>query len=174
MWESFVVWASDPRVSGVLSVAGVLLSVVGFGITIFGVYRSRNAAEAAAQAARSVRDQLGRFNTATECASAIQVLEEIERLHRTGPFYLLPDRYTAARRSLVQIHHATTHLSDERRSKLQSAVTHIATMKVGVEKYLASDSSGETDSAFDSIKHNKIMAKQITELLVLLVELRNS
>src|SRR5215471_9371405 len=61
---------------------GDLASVVGFVITIYTLFRTKSAAEAARNAAMEVRDRQTRVNTVADFAQVLAIIEEIKRLHR--------------------------------------------------------------------------------------------
>lgn len=62
----------------VASVAGVLISLVGFVVTIMSVVASTKAAQRAEDAALEVRDKFLRTDTIMELSGAIAIMEEIK------------------------------------------------------------------------------------------------
>jgi hypothetical protein len=83
-WSAFLHWMEVQRIGDLSGVAGVLISIVGFTVTLWGVFKSKRAAQAAEEAARSTRDRIRLLDTAVDFSTAIAALEEIKRLHRTG------------------------------------------------------------------------------------------
>jgi hypothetical protein len=75
---------TDDKVGDVASIAGVVISVIGFVVTVFGVFRSKAASEAAAAAATSARDSIRAFETIVDFTAAISRLEDLRLMHRSG------------------------------------------------------------------------------------------
>ncbi len=165
--KTFVDWLASSTVVGVVGALGLFLTVVGFGFTLYQVRKSRTAAEAAARSANQVRQTIEHFDAISECATAIQALEEIERMHRTGPIALLPDRYAAVKKGLIGISRVTPGPSQTHRTELQDAIAQITTLKNTVEKQISQE-----DSKVNSSKLNDITSKIIATLTELSAELR--
>jgi hypothetical protein len=60
-----------------LSVLSLLITLIGFAITIFNVVRSRTAAEEAERAVANVREDILRIDMVAEFAAAIAAMDEI-------------------------------------------------------------------------------------------------
>lgn len=164
---SLVDWLARPKVTGVVSALGLVLTVGGFGFTLYQVRKSRTAAEAAERSANQVRQTIEHFDAISECATAIQALEEIERMHRAGPLGGLPDRYTAVKKGLIGISRVKPGPSEAHRTELQDAIAQITTLKNTVEKHIA-----QSEAQVNSQKLNGITSKIIATLTELSMELR--
>jgi hypothetical protein len=165
--KSLVDWLATSKVAGVVGGLGLLVTVVGFGITLYQVRKSRTAAEAAARSANQVRQTIEHFDAIAECATAIQALEEIERMHRAGPIGGLPDRYTAVKKGLIGISRVKPGPSEAHRTELQDAIVQITMLKNTVEKLIA-----QNELRVNSSKLNDITSKMIATLTELSAELR--
>jgi hypothetical protein len=119
----------------------LILSVVGFGVTIYGVWRAKGAAQAAEQASANARDVLIRSTIIADLAGAMSTMEEIKRLHRVDAWHLLPDRYSVLRRTLISIRASNLNLDESAQKTLQSAIQHFASIEQSVERALAVQSS---------------------------------
>ena len=83
--DAVVAWLDHTRAGDLASIAGLVIALVGFAITIWNVLASKKAAQRAEQAALDARRAIGFFDAVTELSAAISVLEEIRRLHRNVP-----------------------------------------------------------------------------------------
>ncbi len=99
------------------SVVGLLLSLVGFAVTIVQVRRAKSAAEQARQAAIA------------DLSSAMAVMDEIKRLQRNGIWPLLPDRYSELRRRLIAIRQSHAQLTEEQRESLSVTIDRFAELE---------------------------------------------
>lgn len=159
-------WLSEPTTAGVIGGVSLLVTIVGFTFTLWQVWRSKSAAQAAAASARAVQEKISLFDAVAECAAAVQVLEEIERLHRNGPCHALPDRYNQVRNSLIELRTMSHSCSAEQLAQLQDAVSQLTTMKAAVEKLIAASNKP------DAPKLNRITTKIISDLVELSAALR--
>lgn len=154
-------------VGSIASVLALGLSVIGFSFTIWSVIRSKRAAEAAREASIAVRTSLARTDIVAECSTAIAILEEVKRLHRVAAWPLLPDRYSALKRSLILIRTANPKLSDSHKTKIQNAVSHLIAFEDMIEKVIATGSEVP-----DVPRLNKIVSKQVKALAEILGDIR--
>ena len=158
----------DPRIGNAASVIGLLISLVGFTGTIWVATRSKRAAEAAQAAALDARARIARTDALTEFATAITTLDEIKRLHREKALSMLPDRYSALKKSLILIRTADPGLSDEHKTKIQGAIQHLSNNERKIENALASD-----DGSASVPRLNQILSSQIEMLTEVFAEIRN-
>ncbi|WP_425622379.1 hypothetical protein ACPS74_12650 [Methylocystis sp. SB2] len=111
MGAAFLNWIAENHVGDLASIAGVLISVVGFVLTVYNVRRSRKAAEHARDAAQSVKNSIQTFETVFDLSRVIGLLEEVKRSHRNNEWALLPDRYAALRKTLINVKNHVTFLT---------------------------------------------------------------
>jgi hypothetical protein len=154
------------HVGDLASVAAVCLSVVGFSFTIYGVFKSKSAAQRAEQAARSTRDSISLLDTVVDFAAAISILEEVKRLHRSGQWSVLPDRYASLRKILVTLRASSPKLSHNQRSAIQNALANLYALEGLVERSLG-DPSGLKPAKF-----NAVISRDVDELIAALAELK--
>jgi hypothetical protein len=148
-------------------VAGVLISIVGFAVTIISVLASKKAAQRAGDAALEVRDKFLRTDTIMELSGAIAIMEEIKRMHRLDIWSLLPDRYSSVKRLLVTIRSSHAILSPEHRAVLLGAIQHFSDIEKKVERALASKSTPSNVA-----KLNEIVSLQLDHINEILAALR--
>jgi len=125
----------------IASVVGVVVSLIGFAITIWGVLRSKTAAQKAKEEVSNVRETISRLDTAMEFSAALTMMDEIKRLHRAAAWIMLPDRYSALKRLLISIRTTNLDLADEHQAVLQGAIQHFTDLEKKVERALASNGS---------------------------------
>lgn len=82
----------------VASVAGTGIGLIGFLITICLAMKAKNAAQAAQEAADSMKADFHRFDLVHDFAQVFAIMEELKRLHSANAWPILPDRYSTIRR----------------------------------------------------------------------------
>lgn len=165
-YAQFLSWVEVQRLGDLASMAGLLVSVVGFALTIWGVMRSKGAAERAEQAAAETRQTIRLLDTVVDFTTAIGALEEIKRLHRTANWPLLPERYTTIRRLLVTLRTTNPHMTSNQRNVVQSALANLIVIENLVEKGLVNPGS------LNAAKFNSSISNDIDNLLAVLTELK--
>lgn len=150
MWEFFNQWGNAA------SVIGLLLSVIGFAATLVTVYKAKNAAQQAKEAAKEVMTRVLTFDTIAAFTEAISALQEIMRLHRMKAWHFLPDRYSTVRGLLISVRTSHKGLDEHGVAILTSAVTEISAMHGKVEKALAKNSGFPDPARFNSIIHKQL------------------
>jgi hypothetical protein len=105
-------------------------------------------------------------DTVVDSSTAITALEEIKRLHRTGQWALLPDRYTALRRLLVTLRATRSGLTEAHLTALQAAITNLRELEATVERGL------ECPVTLKASKFNTIVSRDLDGLVQMLVELK--
>jgi hypothetical protein len=96
-------WIAKNHLGDLASLAGVAISIVGFGATLWNVRRSKSAAERAEAAANEARRAMRTYQTVADFSAGIAIMEEIKRLHREGRIDPLLDRYAALRKALIGV-----------------------------------------------------------------------
>jgi hypothetical protein len=139
----------------VASLVGVVITIIGFAVTIWTVLKSKSAAERAEQAARTARSNLLRVDSIAGISAAITGFEDLKRLHRTGSWDGMPERYAVQRRSLIAVRSGSMTLTDAQKAILQSAVQQLSFMEKQIEAHLA-----HPEDVPDRAKFNGIVSKQ--------------
>lgn len=115
-----------------------------------------------------MRANMESMDSVADCSSAIAVLEEVRRLHRTEAWPVLLDRYSTLKKTLVAIRSSNSQLSIESKSRLQSAIQHLTTMENRVETALSKNRDKP-----DVARLNRVISKQIEALAEVLSEIRS-
>jgi prophage DNA circulation protein len=159
MWGGFI--------DDLLSASGLVLTVVGFIITIYNVVKAKSASEAAREATRDVRSKIIQIDMVAEFSAALATMDEIKRLQRQKAWPILPDRYSELRRSLVSIKSANPDLPEHHKANLQSAIVSLSRIESQIEETL---DSGEDPS--NITKLNDIVSDQTDNLQTILTEVK--
>jgi hypothetical protein len=165
MFPLFVEWAN--RWANVGEFVGLALTLVGFIATLFGVFKSKSAAERAATAAAATRASLIHANSVADMASTLAAMAEIKTLHRVEAWAILPDRYSTLRQRLSRLRSSGSIDSDEGRAIIQGAIDQFAQFEQKVELALAQKKAPPNPA-----KLNQLVATQVDRLEPLLQDLQ--
>jgi hypothetical protein len=168
LWSAILAWIGDYRIGDLASIAGVVISVIGFAATVTGVIKSKNAAQRAEEAARATRENIRLLDTVVDFAAAIALLEEIKRLHRTSQWALVPDRCAAIRKLLITLRASNSDLTDRQQTVIQAALTNLLDIEFAIER-----ASANTETLRPA-KFNAVLSQDIDQLLAIFVELKSS
>jgi hypothetical protein len=149
------------------SVIGLCLSFVGFVITIWGVWRSKSAAERAEEAASHVRDGLMHLDMVAECASAMTIMEEIKRLQREDAWRVIPDRYSILRQKLIRIKTSSGGLTADDKHKLTEVLSELADIEHRVEKAIRRNTIPANPD-----KLSQVVSTQMDQIVAILAALQ--
>lgn len=142
------------------------MTLIGFGATLFGVFRSFSAAKGAQRAAHEALRAVRRLDTILDVSSAIALMEEIKRLHRQKAWQILPDKYASLRKILNAVKASGLQLTDEQSSTVQNAITNLRTMERKVETALADNSQ------LTHVKFNAAISDDIDRLIVVITQIK--
>ena len=162
--QFFVAYRSD-----IINVVGIIIGLIGFGITIWGVLRSKRAAEAAEQASLQTQKELKYLDTVMDFSAAITMMEEIKRHHRTNNWDILPDRYSILRQKLIAIKGNNSHASDSQLTIIQSAIQAFKDMESSVGRMLIR----KTTTITKVNKFNDAVNEHMDALNEVLMEIKN-
>lgn len=151
----------------VLTILSLVLTIVGFGITIYNVVRAKRAAKYAQDAVDEVREDILRIDMVAEFSSALAAMDEIKRLHRQKAWDVLPDRYAALRRSLVEIRSANPNLPEHHKVALQSSIVRFRGFESQIEEALVLD-----EKPSNVAKLNETISEQVDDLQAILTEVK--
>lgn len=165
--QAFLKFIHDGNFGDGASVLGVLISLIGFAITLDSLARSKRTAEKVAEAVKEVRQRLTLQNTAGDLETLMKDIQEIKSLHRLGAWDALPIRYTSIRHGLVLIKSAPM-LTELQRASVQGIIEQFKTIDGIVEKALASGKPPK-----NVVLLNQIAADQSDKLTQLLISVKN-
>lgn len=155
------------RIGDYAGLLGLLISFVGFFFTIRTSLKARAAAAHASAAVESMRGDLRKGDTVADFSSAIAVMDEIKRMHRSSVLHLLPDRYSHLGRILISIRSSNPLLNDIDQRAIQDAIVQFAASERTIEKAL------ETSSAVSAARMNSLVSKHSEAIQELLVRIKS-
>ena len=150
------------------SITALVLTIVGFSITIVGVWRSKAAAAQAREAAENAIEVVTKFDILSELTSTLAAIEEVRRLQREHAWRILPDRYADIRRRLTVVTNSDMTIVNEHREAIQSSAKVIDRFQRKVELALAN--GGEPPNP---AKLNIALSIEFDKLHSVLLQIRN-
>ncbi len=164
------IWLSSTFVNFVEKHWGDLASVIGFAFTIYTLLRTKQAAEAAKQAAFEIRERLIRELTVADFATVLATIEETKRLHRLQAWELSLDRYSLLRRLLVSIQESSPALKEEHRSVIAGVIQQFRTMEETIERARHK----KTQADLDPVRLNNIAGRALDDLNGIMISIRQA
>jgi hypothetical protein len=150
------------------SVLGVLISILGFGVTVYKVWRSNATALQVKLAVQNLQRDLQRMDVISKMAEASRRLSEIKRLQRENFWSGLPVLYEDLRAKLIDVRD-NAELTDEQTEILRGVIYQTSIMETSIESALKHESS----TKLDSVKYNQVLSKKIDELQAVFNQIRN-
>ncbi|HZS45499.1 MAG TPA: hypothetical protein VFC63_10385 [Blastocatellia bacterium] len=139
-------WSFWSQYGNYASVAGLLVSVVGFGFTIWQVIKSRKAAEEAkliaSEAINRIRTQL----FFTEVTTAIRLIQELRNFSRLKQWHRVIDRCDDVRILLAEFMD-DSKLLDEEQQEISLVRDNIIVMIRHIERILDGNEPGTLDTS---------------------------
>jgi hypothetical protein len=166
--DLLVDWLDQTRAGDIASIVGVLIAMVGFAVTIRNVRASKAAAQRAEEAANQARRAIRFFDVVAEISTAIAAMEEIRRLHRDAAWPLLPDRYSALRKSLITIRRSGPSMTRDQQIRIQAAIHYLAYIEREVEVALEQQRPPTQTALW-----NELASKHVMELHSLLLDMKD-
>lgn len=162
MYERLVQWIETYHLASLADVSGLILTIIGFSITIWNVRKSRFAAE-------EMRKQIYRIDTIAELSLIVSGMEEIKNLMRMRALQHLPFRFGTLRTRLVTIRAQSTALSDEDKSLIQGAITQFLAMERKIDRAIE---LGAEPTAW--ARDNSIISEHLDKVHALLTRLKTT
>jgi hypothetical protein len=116
------------------SVAGLGVSLVGFIWTLVLVWKSKTAAQQAAEASLRVKDALLRSESLTNCSTAISLIEEIRTFHREAEWDKALYRYSRLTPILLSLKADKHSFSEKDVGTIASVIKQVAGCEKEIDK----------------------------------------
>lgn len=158
---------ADYRIGDYAGILGLFISLIGFFVTIRTSLNAKAAAVQASSAVSNMREDLRKGETVSDFSTALAIMDEIKRMHRSGTLHSLPDRYSQLRRFLVSIRSSNPLLNDIDQQTIQSAITQFSSIERSVEKAI------EEQGGISAARMNALVSKQSEALQELLVRIKS-
>jgi len=157
------------QIGNAASVLGLLVSLVGFWITIRSVTTAKKAAQQAELAARQAKEKILKQGALANFSAALSVMEEVIRLHRQKAWENSLDRHSELRRMLAELKEAAVGLTVEQQTQVQAVILQFSTIEKQIERHV---SDGKPEPAIARL--NEIVKRQIANVQGISITLRNS
>ena len=106
-----------------------MIGLLGLGITIRQVLKSRTTAEEVQRAVQEVQSRLSLRSSVSDLARLVGHLDELQQLQAVGAWQILPQRYAAIRRELITIKRSDAVLTKKDKSVVQGIITEFSKLE---------------------------------------------
>ena len=138
--DSFFHWVMDPanavRVSAwgfLVGIAGTILTILGFGLTGWQLWRTANATTAAARAVANIKSRVAIYDAFFEVSRAVSALRETDRHLKRHSWSDAIESYGDARHALVRLTELPSNLNDERIAHLSNVLNEVVAFSEIIE-----------------------------------------
>lgn len=114
----------------------MILTLVGFGITLIQLSKAKGAATAVKEEVARIRDSLSKYDAAQDIAKASYALSATRRYLSNGSWQDVTDSYEDVRRGLVQVKSSGHVTDDDLLIKISTASEHIEKLCTRIERAL--------------------------------------
>ena len=140
-YDRFWEWPFDPQsdhlVAGLgfwISIMGLVLTFVGFGITFAQLKKTRSAADAAKSEAARIEISLARYQITNEAAKASAALDTARNYLRADLWMMAGDSYETVRDSFDALRLEVKTLTDDHKTRIEEATRYIRNFCSRVER----------------------------------------
>ena len=138
-------WPFDPANSGSvtgwsfwIAVVGLMLTAIGFAVTIYQVKRTRSAADSAEREVKRIERSLNRYEIVNEATRASAALATARNFLRSGLWAHVADNYEVVRGGLEALRADAEDLTDAHRTRIDEASTYIQRLCARIESGIQS------------------------------------
>lgn len=139
----FIKWVFDPanavQVSAwglLLGLFGTLLTILGFGLTGWQLWRTANATEAAALAVAGIKSRVATYDAIFEVSRAVSALKETDRHLKRHSWVDAVESYGDGRHALVRLTELPSDLNAERLENLSNILSEVVIFSEKIEAAL--------------------------------------
>lgn len=162
--ESVSQYIIDNKLGEFISLASLVVSVLGLIITAIAAAAAVGARRAAKEAKQAIRQ----LDVVVDLSSILAMMEEIKLHHRTGQWEALLFRYSIVRSKLIGINNGSFNFSESHRTAITDAVEHLSKMETTIEKVRVGKVTAPTAEAL-----NRPVGNLIDSLGAVLSELKS-
>jgi hypothetical protein len=150
----FFRWAMEPanavKVSGwsfLIGIFGTLLTVIGFGLTGWQLWRTANATEAATKAVAGIKSRVATYDAIFEVSRASSAFRETDRHLKRHNWPEAVESYNDARHALVRLTELPSDLTADRISSLADVLSEVVQFSELIESAIQKSKSPANVSA---------------------------
>ena len=114
-------WLTNPERAPAVGVIGLALTLLGFGLTLWQLYVTKKAAQAASEAANSARIRLNAFSALRECEAGKRQLDLIHEAIKTENWLEIISLAQPLSSSLISLARSNTFLDEAVLSAIEEA-----------------------------------------------------
>jgi uncharacterized membrane protein YccC len=162
-WEA---WLYPISGADAASYAGIILTLVGFGITFYQLIKTKDAATAAAEAVEQLQQRLSKLDAVQGLATAQAQIRELKRMTRSrspSDVHLLPERCETLRGILIE-HKPRASIEDTK--ELVSLIVLLSNIET------SSVNATRTGAAFDPLSFYSSLSEKLDLISDLLARLK--
>jgi len=115
-------WIGTYRLNEYADIIGLAVTLLGFAVALWQVYRTRKVAEAAKEATDRLSSALGHLQRSWSLQDVIADLEELKPIVRNEAWAELTGRASRARKALIHLRGAAGDLSSESQRAFQAGI----------------------------------------------------
>lgn len=153
------------------SIIGLIITFIGFGITIHNLIKTRKASELATEMVKNIRKDLKKVDTVAILSSCLAEMEEIKRLIRISNIEQLPERYSKLRASLILIKNDNNALIQEDHKILQGAIVQLKAFEKKLDEIVETNSQ---NTQISIAKWNTLISNHMDKLREVLIRVKST
>jgi hypothetical protein len=115
-----------------LGLVGIALSLLGFGLSLWQIFKVKTAAESARDSAKLATEGVRKLDSVISFAAVSKSLDDIKDALHKQDYPALVKQFDSSRRSLIDARENHPGLSDDQRRAIQKALTFLKTLEVEV------------------------------------------
>lgn len=93
----------DYNIGDYSSIFGILITIIGFGITLFQVLKTKSASVYAKDSINEFKHEVMKFKTVSDLSEIVAIMSEIKELNRQKQWNLLIFRYDDLKKRLIEV-----------------------------------------------------------------------
>ncbi len=161
----------DNSIGDYSSILALIITLIGFGVTLHQLSKTKKASEVATTTINEMRDDLQRVDIVAILSTVVIEMEEIKRLHREKVHSQLAEKYAKLRASLISIKVFENIFIDEDLIALQSTITQLSASEKSLDKY-KEDIEHNIPTTFKISRLNGSISNHIDKLNELLIRIK--
>lgn len=116
------------------SLGGIVISLLGFGVSLWQIYKVKTAAESARDSAQLAKEGIRRLDSIIEFTSVSHTINEIKDACRKNDFERLPPLFDQARKALIVARENSQVLEENDLQEIQKSLAFFKVMEIEILK----------------------------------------